>query len=205
MSVWRTFYCCCVFSQLKNSILVTCKVYCTCLSWCVGYLSEAGKAWNEVNWWFYFFAVCRYSITDEGRKLAEKLKTVTADSLSPVSTSSAAPFIADSVKSPSHASIDLTSDGNLDNNHLSAAEVSRDFKPREEKVSSSHGRFTRVTEREEEFKPVRCGLRRTYFESGINCLPLPGNCCKICEEIASSQAVVHVMSITPFWTFKWIS
>ena len=146
---------------------------------------------------FIFFAVCRYSITDEGRKLAEKLETVTADSLSPVSTSSAAPFIpADSVKSPSHASIDLTSDRNLE-----LAEVSRDFKPREEKVSSSHDRFTRVTEREEEFKPVRCGLRRTYFESGINCLPLPGNCCKVCEEIASSQAVVHIMSITPILNF----
>ena len=149
----------------------------------------------------YFFAFCRYSITDEGRKLAEKLETVTADSLSPVSTSSAAPFIADSVKSPSYASIDLTSDGNLDNNHLSAAEVSRDFKPLEEKVSSSHDRFTRVTEREEEFKPARCGIRRTYFESGINCLPLPDNCCKVCEEIASSQLIMHVMSIIPILNF----
>lgn len=97
----------------------------------------------------------RYSITDEGRKLAEKLESVTGDSLSPVSTSSAVHFITDSVKSPSHASIDLTSDGNLDNNHLSAAEVSRDSKPREEKISNSHDRFTRVIEREEEFKPAR--------------------------------------------------
>lgn len=163
---------------------MTSKVYCTRLSVRAGCVSEAGKALNEVNWWFHFFAVCRYSITDEGRKLAEKLESVTGDSLSPVSTSSAVHFITDSVKSPSHASIDLTSDGNLDNNHLSAAEVSRDSKPREEKISNSHDRFTRVIEREEEFKPARCGLGKTYFESELNCLPLPGNCCKVCEEIA---------------------
>jgi len=124
--------------------------------------------------------VCRYSITDEGRKLAEKLETVTGDSLSPGSTSIAAPFFSDSVKSPSHASIGLTSDRNLDNNYLSAADASRDLKPCSEKVSRSHDRFTRITEREEEFKPVRCGLGRTYFESGINYLPLPCNCRKVC-------------------------
>ena len=138
----------------------------------------------------FIFAVCRYSITDEGRKLAEKLETVTADSLSPH-------FIADSVKSPSHASIDLTSDGNLDNNYLSAAEVSRDSKPREEKISSSHDRFTRIIDREEEFKPARCGLRRShvYFESGINYLPLAIVAKFAMQLIASSQVIMHVMSI----------
>ncbi|XP_020631792.1 crossover junction endonuclease MUS81-like isoform X2 [Orbicella faveolata] len=97
----------------------------------------------------------RYSITDEGRKLAEKLETVTGDSLSPGSTGTAAPIPSGSVKSPSHASIDLTSDRNLDSNYLSAADVSRDFKPCFEKVSSSHDRFTRITEREKECKPAR--------------------------------------------------
>jgi len=134
----------------------------------------------------FLFAVCRYSITDEGRKLAEKLETVTGDSLSPGSTGTAAPIPSGSVKSPSHASIDLTSDRNLDSNYhnwtdkLSAADVSRDFKPCFEKVSSSHDRFTRITEREKECKPARCGLGRTYFASGINYLPLPCNCCKVC-------------------------
>ena len=181
---------------------MTSKVYRTRLFLRAGYVSEAGKAWNEVNWWFHFFAVCRYSITDEGRKLAEKLETVTADSLSPVSTSSAAPFItADSIKSPSYTSIDLTSDRNLDNNHLSATGVSRDSKPREEKVLSSHDRFTRVIEREEEFKPARCGLLRNYFEKGNNFLPLPVNFCKVCEETASSQVILHVMSIIPILNF----
>ena len=114
---------------------------------------------------FFFFAVCRYSITDEGRKLAERLETVTGDSLSSVSTDATAPFTSDSVKSPSHASIDLTSDKNLDSNYLSAADASRNFKPCIEKVSSSHDRFTRITdrftritERDEEFKPARYGL-----------------------------------------------
>jgi len=108
----------------------------------------------------YCVVVCRYSITDEGRKLAEKLETVTGDSLSPVSTSIAAPFASDSVKSPSHASIDLTSERNLESNYSSAADVCRDFKPCNEKVSRSHDRFTRITEREEECKPARCGLAR---------------------------------------------
>ena len=106
----------------------------------------------------FFCAVCRYSITDEGRKLAEKLETVTGDSLSSVSIDATAPFTSDSVKSPSHASIDLTSDKNLDSNYLSAADVSRNFKPCIEKVSSSHDRFTKITERDEEFKPARYGL-----------------------------------------------
>lgn len=128
----------------------------------------------------FLFAVCRYSITDEGRKLAEKLETVTGDSLSPGSTGTAASIPSGSVKSPSHASIDLTSDRNLDSNYLSAADVSRDFKRCIEKVSSNHDKFTRITEREEEFKPARCGLGRTYFESGINYLPLSCNCCKVC-------------------------
>ncbi|KAJ7360131.1 Crossover junction endonuclease mus81 [Desmophyllum pertusum] len=55
----------------------------------------------------------RYSITDAGCTLAEKLETVTGDSLSPVSTSTTTPFAIDSVKSSSHASIDLTYDSKL--------------------------------------------------------------------------------------------
>lgn len=147
------------------------------LSFCA--VSEVANDWYEVNSWFPFFAVCRYSVTDEGRKLAEKLETVTGDSLSPVSTGAAAPFTSNSVKSPSRASVDLTSDMNLDNSYLSAADISR-TKPGVEKVSSSHDRFTRITEREEEFKPARCGLGRAYFESRVNHLPLPGNCYKVC-------------------------
>ena len=83
--------------------------------------------------------------------------------MSPGSTCTTAPLASDSVKSPSHASIDLTSDRNLDSNHLSAADSSRDFKPCIEKVSSSHERFTRITEREEKFKPARYGLGRALF------------------------------------------
>ena len=108
----------------------------------------------------------RYSITDKGCALAEKLETVTGDSSSPVSTGSATTFVTDSIKSTSHASIDLTSD----RNSLSTADVSRrsklciDFK---EKVSdldynsNSNEGFTRITERkEEELKPARYKLER---------------------------------------------
>ncbi|KAL9953048.1 hypothetical protein ACROYT_G040399 [Oculina patagonica] len=106
----------------------------------------------------------RYSITDAGCTLAEKLETVTGDSLSPVLTGSAATFVTDSIKSSSHASIDLTSDHNFDS--LSTVDVSRNSKlcvDLKEKVSdlhdnsaSSHGRFTSIAERkEEERKPAR--------------------------------------------------
>ena len=109
---------------------------------------------RSIDVFSFFFAVGRYSITDEGCKLAEKLETVTGDSLSPGSKGATAPFTSDSVEPSSHASIDLTSDRNLDENELPAA----DSKPCIEKVPSSHDRFTRITEREEEFKPARYGL-----------------------------------------------
>ena len=129
----------------------------------------------------FFFACGRYSITDEGCKLAEKLETVTGDSLSPGSTGATAPFTSDSVEPSSHASIDLTSDRNLDENDLPAADLFRDSKPCIEKVPSSHDRFTRITEREEEFKPARYGLgKEPNFESRIHHLPLSDNWYNVC-------------------------
>lgn len=109
----------------------------------------------------------RYSITDAGCTLAEKLETVTGDSLSPVSKGGAATFVTDSIKSSSHASIDLTSDHNIDS--LSTVDVSRNSKlcvDLKEKVSdlyeissNGYGRYTSITERkEEELKPARYEL-----------------------------------------------
>lgn len=112
---------------------------------------------RSIDVFSFFFAIGRYSITDEGCKLAEKLETVTGDSLSTGSTDAIAPFTSDSVEPSSHASIDLTSDRNLDENDLPAADLYRDSKPCIEKVPSSHDRFTRITEKEEEFKSARYG------------------------------------------------
>ncbi len=112
----------------------------------------------------FCFLFLRYSITDAGCTLAEKLETVTGDSLSPVSTDTAATFVTDAIKSSSHASIYLTSDQNF--HSLSTVDVSRNSKrciDLKEEVSdlydnsaSSYGRFTSIAERkEEELKPAR--------------------------------------------------
>ena len=126
--------------------------------------------------------------------------------MSPGSTGATAPFSSDSVKSPSHSSIDLTSDRNLDNNYLSAADVSRDFKPCFEKVSSSHERFTRITEREEEFKPARCGLARESLILKVEsitclCLAIVTKCFGKLQLIAMPQIIMHVISIIPILKF----
>lgn len=174
------------------------KVYCICFFVCVGCVFEVGKVLNEVNWWFYFFVVCRYFIIDEGCKLVEKLESVIGDSLLLVLISSVVYFIIDLVKFLLYVLIDLIFDGNLDNNYLFVVEVFRDFKFCEEKILNSYDRFIRVIEREEEFKFVRCGFGKIYFESEFNCLFLFGNCCKVCEEI-----VVYCFILSYFVCYEW--
>lgn len=84
--------------------------------------------------------------------------------MTPVSANSTTPFVTDSNKASSHASIDLTFDGNFDS--VTAVEVSRKSKPHidfkengsdlSDNSASSCDRFTGITERkEEELKPAR--------------------------------------------------